>query len=268
MDRQLEDRIVLVTGASGIAASGARRFSDAGASVFIASRTGAKCEALAKEIERAGGTVAWAEADLTDEADADTAVAACVEHFGRIDGLFAVAGGSGRRFGDGPIHDVSVDAWEQTIRLNGHPAFLAARNGVRIMREQEPNSSGTRGSIVIVSSVLASSPVPSHFATHAYASVKGAENSLMITMAAYYARDLVRVNVIAPGLIHTPMAERAASDPVLSAYATRKQPLAGGLIDPDDVAAAGLFLLSDAARQVTGQVLAVDGGWTVTEASP
>lgn len=267
MGSGLNERVVLVTGASGIAAAGARLFASDGANIFIASRTGSKCEALAEAIDAAGGTSDWIEADLTTEAGADAATAACVERFGRIDGLFAVAGGSGRRFGDGPVHDVTLDAWEETFRLNGHPAFLAARNTVRVMRQQEPNASETRGSIVLVSSVLATSPVPSHFATHAYASVKGAEIALSTTMAAYYAPDLIRVNTVAPGLIHTPMAARAAEDPVISEYAARKQPLAGGLLAAEDVAACGAFLLSDASRHVTGQVLGVDGGWTVTEAS-
>ena len=268
MGFQLEGKVVLVTGASGIAAAGAQLFAREGASVFIASRTGSKCEGLADEITASGGIAAWLEADLTSEPEADAATASCVATFGRIDGLFAVAGGSGRRFGDGPIHEVSLEGWQETLKLNGHPAFLAARNCVRIMRDQSPDASGIRGSIVIVSSVLASSPVPSHFATHAYAAVKGAEISLATAMAAYYASDLVRVNVIAPGLIRTPMAERAAVDPVISGYAARKQPLAGGLVEAEDVAGPSLFLLSDAASRVTGQVLAVDGGWVVTEAAP
>lgn len=264
----LTERVILVTGASGIAAAGARLFASQGAPVFIASRTGEKCAALASEITSAGGTCDWAQADLTVEDEADAAVAACLDRFDRIDGLFAVAGGSGRRFGDGPIHEVPLEGWEETFRLNGHPAFLAARNTVRAMRSQVPNESGTRGSIVIVSSVLAAHPVPSHFATHAYAAVKGAELSLTTAMASYYASDGIRVNAIAPGLIRTPMAERAAEDPVIVAYAARKQPLAGGLIEADEVAAAGSFLLSDQSRQITGQVLAVDGGWSVIEAAP
>ena len=163
---------------------------------------------------------------------------------------------------------MGIEGWEETLRLNGHPAFLAARNAVRVMREQEPNTSGTRGSIVLVASVLAAHPVPSHFATHAYAAVKGAEISLATAMAAYYAPDGIRVNVIAPGLIRTPMAERAAADPVIAAYAARKQPIAGGLLEAEEVASAGAFLLGDGSRHVTGQVLAVDGGWSVTEAAP
>ncbi len=268
MSESLADRTILVTGASGIAASGARLFAREGASVFIVSRTGEKCERLADEVNEAGGTAAWAKADLTVEAEADAATGACVAEFGRIDGLFAVAGGSGRRFGDGPIHEMDLGGWEETFKLNGHPAFLAARNSVRTMREQVSNPSGTRGSIVLVTSVLAAHPVPSHFATHAYAAVKGAEVSLTTTMASYYATDGIRVNAIAPGLIRTPMSERAAEDPVISAYAARKQPLAGGLLKPEEVAAAGLFLLSDASRHITGQILGVDGGWSVTEAAP
>jgi NAD(P)-dependent dehydrogenase (short-subunit alcohol dehydrogenase family) len=268
MTEKLTGRVILVTGASGIAAAGARLFASQGAPVFIVSRTGEKCAALASEITSAGGTCDWAQADLTDEDEADAAAVACLDRFDRIDGLLAVAGGSGRRFGDGPIHEVPLEGWEETFKLNGYPAFLAARNTVRAMRSQDPNESGTRGSIVIVSSVLATHPVPSHFATHAYAAVKGAELSLTTAMASYYAGDGIRVNAIAPGLIRTPMAERAAEDPVIVAYAARKQPLAGGLIEADEVAAAGSFLLSDQSRQITGQVLAVDGGWSVIEAAP
>ena len=267
MYETLADRVILVTGASGIAAAGARLFGSAGAPVFIVSRTPEKCITLSEEIAESGGVADWATADLTVQADADAATQACLERFGRIDGLFAVAGGSGRRFGDGPIHEMELTGWEATLKLNGHPAFLAARNAVRVMRLQEPNNSGTRGAVVLVTSVLATSPVPSHFATHAYAAVKGAEVSLTTTMASYYAPDLIRVNAIAPGLVRTPMAARAADDPVISAYAAGKQPMAGGLLGPEEIAAAGAFFLGDASRHITGQVLAVDGGWSVTEAS-
>lgn len=264
----LADRVILVSGASGIAAAGARCFARSGAPVFIVSRTEEKCVRLSEEIVGAGGIAAWAQADLTVEEETDAATEACIDRFGRIEGLFAVAGGSGRRFGDGPVHEMGLAGWEATLEMNGHPAFLAARNAVRLMRHQEPNSSGTRGSIVLVTSVLAAHPVPSHFATHAYAAIKGAEESLTKAMASYYAPDCIRVNAIAPGLVRTPMAERAAEDPVVSSYAARKQPIAGGLLDADDVAAAGAFLLSDASRHITGQILGVDGGWGVTEASP
>ena len=268
MANHLSNHVILVTGASGIAAAGARHFARLGASVFVISRTEEKCIRLTDEITAAGGECAWAGADLTVESEADAATQACLDRFERIDGLFAVAGGSGRRFGDGPLHEMDLEGWEGTFELNGHPAFLAVRNSIRAMLDQEPDANGIRGSIAIIGSVLAEHPAPGYFATHAYAAIKGAENSLTKTLAAYYAPNGIRVNAIAAGLIRTPMAERAAADPQISEYASRKQPLAAGLLDPEDVAEAGAYLLGDASRRVTGQVLAVDGGWSVTETTP
>jgi NAD(P)-dependent dehydrogenase (short-subunit alcohol dehydrogenase family) len=267
MSRRLEDRVIAVTGASGIAAAGARRFADEGAAVFVISRRAEPCAALTDEIRATGGVCDWAVADLQDEPATVAAFARCAEAFDRVDGLFAVAGGSGRRFGDGPIHEIPLEGWDETLALNGRPPFLSAREATRIMLDQPPSQSGSRGSIVLVTSVLASHP-SSLFATHAYAAVKGAEVSLTRAMAAYYGEHLIRVNAIAPGLIRTPMAERAATDPTSVAYASKKQPLAAGLLPPEDVVAAGLFLLSDEARYVTGQVIDVDGGWGVAEAVP
>jgi NAD(P)-dependent dehydrogenase (short-subunit alcohol dehydrogenase family) len=109
--------------------------------------------------------------------------------------------------------------------------------------------------------------VPSLFATHAYAAAKGAIEALATTMAARYAADGIRVNVVAPALVATPMAARAAEDPVTVDFARRKQPLSGGFMAPEDVAAAAVFLLSPEARGITGQVLGVDGGWSVAEAT-
>jgi NAD(P)-dependent dehydrogenase (short-subunit alcohol dehydrogenase family) len=122
------------------------------------------------------------------------------------------------------------------------------------------------GSIVLVTSVLASNPVPELFATHAYAAIKGAEDALARTMAAYYAPHGVRVNSLAPGLVATPMSARAQADPTTAAYVQGKQPLARGFLPAEAIADAALFLLSDEARYVTGQRIAVDGGWSVTEA--
>lgn len=266
MTGRLAGRVCLVTGATGIAAAGARRFAAEGAAVFVVSLDPGECEALAAEVTAAGGRSGWAQADLRDEAAAVAAVAAAREAFGRIDALFAVAGGSGRRDGDGPLHDVGLAGWEATFALNGHPAFLALREALRAMRDQPRRDSGTRGSAVLVGSVLADQPVPSRFATHAYAAVKGAEAALARSTAAYYAPEGIRVNAIAPGLVATPMAARATGDPDIVAYAARKQPLVGGFLDPVDIADAALFLLCDESRAVTGQVLTVDGGWSVTEA--
>ena len=267
MDR-LAGRVILVAGSTGIAAAGARRFAAEGARVFVISRTPAHCTALARELVAAGAEAASFAADLADEEQVETAVAAAVERVGRIDGLFAVAGGSGRRFGDGPAHTLTREAWDATLALNATTQALVAAAALRRMLAQEPGADGLRGALVLVGSVLVSSPVPALFATHAYAAAKGAIVALGTAMAAYYAPLGIRVNVVAPALVATPMAARAAEDPATVAYAARKQPLIGGFLAPEDVAAAAAYLLSAEARAVTGQVLAVDGGWSTAAVEP
>ncbi len=265
---RLRDRICLVTGSTGIAAASARRLAEEGASVFVVSRTADHARALADELADAGGQSAWAAADLTLEADVEAAVAAAVARFGRIDGLFAVAGGSGRRFGDGPIDDLTADGWDRTLELNLRSQALTCRAVVRQMLAQEPNSSGTRGSVLLMGSVTASDPAPEFFATHAYAAAKGATTALMTTMAAAYATRGIRVNAVAPSVTDTPMARRAAGDQQIRAYNRRRQPLAGEMMDPVEVAHAAVYFLSDESRVVTGQLLKVDGGWSVLSVSP
>jgi NAD(P)-dependent dehydrogenase (short-subunit alcohol dehydrogenase family) len=266
---RLRDRVCLVTGSTGIAAAAARRFGTEGASVFVVSKMRAHVDDLITELATAGeGAAAGLAADLTDEASVERAVAACIDRFGRIDGLFSVAGGSGRRFGDGPIHTVTRDAWDRTLELNLTTQAMMCRAVVARMRGQEPNGSGTRGSILLMGSVTSSDPSPEFFATHAYAAAKAALTGLMTTMAAAYLPDRIRVNVVAPGLTATPMAARAAGDAQIRAYGARKQPLAGEMMDPDEVALAAVYFLSDESKAVTGQLLKIDGGWSIASVSP
>ena len=236
--------------------------------MFVVSRTADHARSLADELIAAGAGAGWAAADLESEREIDAAVAAAIGRFGRIDGLFAVAGGSGRRYGDGPIHELTAEGWDRTLEINLKSQALTCRAVVRQMLAQEPNGSGTRGSILLMGSVTATDPAPEFFATHAYAAAKGATIALMTTMAAAYATEGIRVNCVAPSLTATPMAQRAAGDARIRAYARRKQPLAGELMDPDEVAHAAVYFLSDESRVVTGQLLKIDGGWSVLSVSP
>jgi NAD(P)-dependent dehydrogenase (short-subunit alcohol dehydrogenase family) len=146
--------------------------------------------------------------------------------------------------------------------------FLLARAAVRQMRAQEPDADGSRGVLLAMSSALARHPSAAHFATHAYAASKGAIESLTRAVAAAYAPQGIRMNAIAPSLVATPMSERAQADPDILAYLREKQPLAGGPIAADAVTPVALHLLSRESRMITGQVIAVDAGWSVSEPGP
>jgi NAD(P)-dependent dehydrogenase (short-subunit alcohol dehydrogenase family) len=260
---RLDGRVVLISGSTGIAAATAERAAAEGASVFVVSRDEEHARALAEHLAGA----AWAAADLRDESAVDVAVTAATERFGHIDALFSAAGGSGRPFGDGPIHAMTSDAWDQTLGLNLRSHALVASRVIRVMRDQPLDAEGSRGSVLFLGTVLATHPVPEFFATHAYAAAKGGLISLMTTMAATYIGDGIRVNLLVPGLTLTPMSARAAGDPTIVEYTARKQPLAGAMLDPGDVASAALFFLSPESRAVTGQSLAVDGGWSIVSTS-
>ena len=253
-----DGRVCLVTGSTGIAAAAARALAGEGGSVFIASRTADHAKVLADEI---GGT--WAQADLTQEAAVELVVGQCLERFGRLDCVYNVAGISGRRFGDGPLHEMTLEGWRTVIDANATSQMLVCRSAIRQMLTQEPLDNGQRGTILNMSSVLARHPSPEFFATHAYAASKGAIEAFSRSVAAYYARDGIRVNVIAPGLVATPMSQRAQGDERILAAVEGKQPLAGGILAADDLVGTALYLLSDDSRMVTGEVIDVDGGWGI-----
>jgi NAD(P)-dependent dehydrogenase (short-subunit alcohol dehydrogenase family) len=258
-------RTCLVTGSTGMGGAAARAIAAEGGTVFVVSRTAGHAESLVRAIVADGGAAAWYAADVTRESEVDAAVAACLQHGGRIDAVYSAAGISGRRFGDGPLDAATLEGWETVMRSNATSQFLVCRAVIRRMLAQAPDRGGSRGAVLTMSSILATHPSGAHFATHAYAASKGAIEAFTRAVAAYYAPHGIRVNAIAPGLVATPMSRRAQDDPEVHAYLTRKQPLAAGPLASDALTRAALFLLSDDARMVTGQVIAVDGGWSVSE---
>ncbi len=264
MPGRLRGKIWLMSGATGIAAATAELAAREEASLFIVSLGSQECARLAGTIRDLGARCEFFAADLTDAGAVKQAVDVCVGQYGRIDALFNVAGISGRRYGDGPLHECTEEGWDKTIEVNLKSVFLLCREVLKRMLAQPVAESGLRGAILNMASVVVQSPEPRHFATHAYAASKGAIIALSRAMAAYYAPQKIRVNALAPGLVRTPMSRRAQSDRAILEFMDAKQPLSGALIEPNEVAAAAVFLLSDESRHVTGQVLAVDGGWSVS----
>jgi NAD(P)-dependent dehydrogenase (short-subunit alcohol dehydrogenase family) len=150
------------------------------------------------------------------------------------------------------------------METNVKSVFLMCRAVVRRMLERPVGESGLRGSILNMASVLALAPEPKFFATHAYAAGKSAIIGLTRAMAAYYAPSKIRVNAVAPGLTRTPMSLRAQQNHDVLEFMKTKQPLSEDLIEADDVARAAVFLLSDDASNVTGEILSVDAGWRMS----
>ncbi|HJZ96759.1 MAG TPA: SDR family oxidoreductase [Candidatus Solibacter sp.] len=256
----MNGKVVIITGSTGIGAAASRFAAAAGAKLLIATNDEVSGFELATELRGE----CWA-GDLTRRDSASSILAQCLSKFGRVDALFNVAGLSGRRFGDGPIHELDDAGWETTLARNLTVTYRMSRAVIGRMLEQE-SANGAGGAIVNVGSVLARAPEPRHFATHAYAAAKGAVEALSLSMAAYYAPHGIRVNVIAPGMARTPAGERTEAAAGLAAFLRKKQPLTSGMIDVEDISRAAIFLLSGAARAITGQVLAVDAGWTLTGA--
>jgi NAD(P)-dependent dehydrogenase (short-subunit alcohol dehydrogenase family) len=173
-----------------------------------------------------------------------------------VDGLVSVAGASGRRAGDGPVHECSEEGWAWTLQTNLTSQFLMARAALPRLIE------AGGGSIVLLGSVLGLGGGGRNFATHAYAAAKAGTTGLARAMASYYATDGVRVNVVAPGLVATPMSHRAQESADVMEEIGQRQPL-GGIAQPDEVAGTIAYLLSADAAHTTGAVITIDGGWLV-----
>lgn len=251
-------RIVVIGGTGGIGLSAVKAFVASGASVVAVGLEREQVSAAARDF---GQSARFLHADAIEPETAPRAIEDCLASFGGFEGLYHVAGGSGRRFGDGPLHEISNDGWRLTLELNLTSVFYSNRAAVRQFLSRK-----SQGSILNITSVLAFAPSGQHFATHSYAAAKAGIIGLTRSSAARYAADGIRLNALAPGLVNTPMARRAANDPEIMTFVKTKQPLDGGRIGlPADLDAAAVFFLSDASRFVTGQVLAVDGGWSVTE---
>ena len=250
--------IVIIGGTTGLGLSAALAFVKHGAKVVVTGRNQDSCYQAQEELGTNGLAISR---DARNEGSAEQAITACRAQWGDLHGLYHIAGGSGRSAGDGPLHEITAEGWNTTIELNLTTVMLSNRAAVNTFIEQ-----GSGGAILNMGSVLGFSPSANFFATHAYAAAKSAIIGFSKSTAAYYASKDIRVNVIAPALVETPMARRAAQDDSIQSFIKTKQPLDGGRIGhPNDLDGACSFLLSDQSSFVTGQVITVDGGWSISE---
>ncbi|HKK01133.1 MAG TPA: 3-oxoacyl-[acyl-carrier-protein] reductase [Desulfuromonadales bacterium] len=241
----LKEKVAIVTGASrGIGRGVALALAAQGARVVVSARSAAGVDEVVSEIRAAGGEAVGATADVALAADADRLVSAAVEAYGRVDILVNNAGITR----DGLLLRMKDEDWDAVLDTNLKGAFLCTRAAAKVMSKQRS------GRIINISSVVGEMGNPGQAN---YCASKAGLVGLTKSVARELARRSVTVNAVSPGFIVTDMTD-ALPD------ATRKElasqvPL-GRLGDVSDIAQAVLFLASDAAGYITGQVLGVNGG--------
>jgi NAD(P)-dependent dehydrogenase (short-subunit alcohol dehydrogenase family) len=223
--------------------------------VLVAGADGGIGSACIESIRAAGGQSYGVDLDSTDitvPGGAEKAVDQAQAELGALDGVVHAIGMSGRRLGDGPVTDCTDEAWAEVHRVNHESVF-------RLLRAALPKLA-PGGSVIVVGSALATS-LDRDFRTAAYASAKGALIPLVRSAAYDAAPQGVRVNLVAAGLVDTPMARRALESPHITARLAELMPLGGTACTPQQVADVVTWLLSPAAGRTTGAVIPVDGGW-------
>jgi len=250
--------LVIIGGTTGLGLSAATAFIENGAKIIMVGRNE---ESVIEAKKLLGHQAEGFAADAVQPSTAIQAIELCIQKFGGFDGLYHVAGGSGRKMGDGPLHELTLEGWNKTLELNLTSLMLSNQAAIRQFLKQE-----SAGTILNIGSVLGHSPSTQYFATHAYAAAKSATIGFVKSVAAYYAKNNIRINCIAPALVETPMAKRATEDENILSFVKTKQPLDGGRIGhPSDLDGLAIYFMSDQSRFTTGQIISVDGGWSVSE---
>jgi NAD(P)-dependent dehydrogenase (short-subunit alcohol dehydrogenase family) len=247
--QRLADKVVLVTGASsGIGEASARLFAAEGAKVVCAARRTERLSAIVRELKGQGLEATAVTCDVTDEVSVEAAVAAAVDAYGRLDAAFNNAGHGGIR---GAIHTLDVDAFDRVMNVNLRGVFLCLKHEAAAMVAQ-----GLGGSIVNTSSI---GGLVGGAGNSIYAASKWGLAGLTKCAALDYAAGGVRVNAIAPGPTRSEMFDRWIRTDEAREQMAAATPM-NYIADPDDMARAALFLLSDDARWTTGAILPCEGG--------
>lgn len=246
----LENKVVIVTGASaGIGRATALALAAEGATVVVADVDDERGEQVAAEVNDKGGTAWFAHTDVSDDAQVATLVERTVERFGGLDLAFNNAGIEGT---PAVTHECPPENWQRTLAVNLTGVWSCMRHEIPAMLERGG------GAIVNCASVAGLVGFP---AIPAYVASKHGVVGLTRTAALDYAEAGIRVNAVCPGVIDTEMVARFThGDPGAEADMLATEPV-GRLGRPEEIADAVVWLLSDRATFVTGQAIAVDGGF-------
>jgi NAD(P)-dependent dehydrogenase (short-subunit alcohol dehydrogenase family) len=251
----LSGRVVLVTGAaSGIGQATAVAVAQGGGSVLALDRAADGLAGTSDQVRAAGGTIEIALGDVGDDAAVSAAVEHAVGAFGRLDGVVTCAG----IFAPDdlqPLEDVTFDTFMNVLRVNLAGTFLAVKHAMPHLRRP----AGTPSSSVVT--IASTAALRGHGFGAGYTASKGGVAAFTRLAAVQGGPNGVRANCICPGAVDTPMAGGAWDGPEAEARMKKAIPL-GKVAQPEEVGSVAAFLLSDDARHVTGQVLAVDGGST------
>lgn len=248
MENHFKDKVAIVTGGSfGIGSATAVLFAKQGAKVTIADVV-EDSETL-NAIKKLGGTAIFVKCDVSKESDVINMVEQTIEKFGRIDFAFNNAGIEGLA---APAHECTNNNWTNVMNVNIDGVWLCMKHQIPHMLKQG------KGAIVNNASVAG---LVGFAGTPAYVASKHAVVGLTKNAALDYAKLGIRVNVVCPGIIKTPMIDRfTGKDKKIEKQFIDMEPI-GRLGKPEEVAEAVMWLCSDASSFVTGQALAVDGGW-------
>ena len=249
---RLIDRVAIVTGGGGgIGGATARALAREGASVLIVDIDEAAAAEVASDIEEGGGTAAAFRADLSEEVDVVAMIAAATGRFGRLDVLHNNAALTDSDFlmRDTAVTDLSLDVWERTMAVNLSSQMLTCKHAVPEMAR------GGGGSIINMSS---GASLKGDRTRTAYGVSKAGVNALSMYVATSHGKLGIRVNTIVPGLIITDAVRAHLDERTLAGLG--KATLTPYLGQPDDIAGLVVFLASDEARYITGQMIVIDGG--------
>lgn len=247
---ELEDKTLIITGASsGIGAAAARLFAREGARLVLGARREAELRAVARQIAEAGGEAVTLAGDVTEDGFAPALVALARDRFGGLDGAFNNAGTVGEM---GPVSTMDRATWDAVIATNLTAAFLAAQ-------AQVPAIAARGGGAIVFTSSFVGFSNAGLPGMGAYAASKAGINGLVQSLAADHAAQGVRVHSLMPGGTLTAL---AGDDPAVQASIAALHPMKR-LAQPEEIAQAALFLLSDRAGFMTGSPVLVDGGMSV-----